>query len=83
MYDDFRKYVSTHNVEGPFLELRGNSKKTYTVEISDSQNNVLYKDDLKCGFFIKLNKKYYIDWKYKVYENNVIIKEESFKGQQK
>ena len=70
--------VSTHNVEGPFLELRGNSKKTYTVEISDSQNNVLYKDDLNCGFFIKLNKKYYIDWKYKVYENNVIIKEESF-----
>jgi autotransporter strand-loop-strand O-heptosyltransferase len=70
--------VSTHNVEGPFLELKGNSKKTYTVEISDSQNNVLYKDDLKCGFFIKLNKKYYIDWKYKIYENNVLIKEESF-----
>ena len=70
--------ISTHNVEGPFLELKGNSKKTYTVEILDSQNNVLYKDDLKCGFFIKLNKKYYIDWKYKVYENNVVIKEESF-----
>ena len=70
--------VSTHNVEGPFLELKGNSKKTYTVEISDDQNNILYKDDLKCGFFIRLNKKYYIDWKYKVYENNVIIKEESF-----
>jgi autotransporter strand-loop-strand O-heptosyltransferase len=70
--------VLTHNVDGPFLELKGNSKKTYIVEILDNQNNVLYKDEIKCGFFIKLNKKYYIDWKYKISENNVIIKEESF-----
>ena len=70
--------ILTHNVDGPFLELRGNSKKTYTVEILDNQNNILYKDNLKCGSFIKLNKKYYIVWKYKVYENNIILKEESF-----
>ena len=67
--------VNIHNINGPFIELKGDSKKTFKVEILNSSDDVIYTSNLTCGMYSNLNIKYYIDWKYKIYLEGELVNE--------
>ena len=62
-----------HFVDGPFLEIIGNTNKNYKVQFLDDKGDICYEDNIKCNMWVKLNKKYYTKWTCKIYDGNSLI----------
>lgn len=62
-----------HYVDGPFLEIKGNTNKKYRVQFLDEQGAIHYEDSIGCNMWIRLNRKYYTKWTYKVYDDRKLI----------
>jgi autotransporter strand-loop-strand O-heptosyltransferase len=58
--------IHQHFVGQPFLEIKGNGDKEYTVEFFDEEGFCHYKNTIKPNHWIKLNRYYYTKWKTKV-----------------
>ena len=62
-----------HFVNGPFIEVKGNTNKTYKIQWLDENNQIHYEEDIKCGVWVKLNRKYYTKWTCRLLEDNKIV----------
>lgn len=71
-----------HFVDGPFLELTGNSDKKYKVQFFDENGRLEYENEVKCNMWTRLNRKYFTKWSVKVFEGNKQVYDYSldFKG---
>jgi autotransporter strand-loop-strand O-heptosyltransferase len=57
--------INNHFVDGAFLEINGNSKDKFKVEFFDGEN-LFYENTINCNSWVKLNRKYYTNYKIKV-----------------
>jgi autotransporter strand-loop-strand O-heptosyltransferase len=57
--------INKHFVDGAFLEITGNSQDKFKVEFFDG-DNLVYENTINCNSWVKLNRKYYTDYKIKV-----------------
>jgi autotransporter strand-loop-strand O-heptosyltransferase len=62
-----------HFVNNPFFELIGNSDDTFLVEFYDDNMNLIHSSNITCNMWTKVNRRYFTDWKIKVYRNGKLI----------
>lgn len=67
--------ISQHFVNQPFLEIKGEGDKDYTVEFFNEEGVCEYKNTIKPNHWVKLNKSYYTKWRTTVTRDNEIIYE--------
>lgn len=65
--------INRHFVNGPFLEIKGESESDFLVEFFDEKNVCHYSNTIKSNHWVKLNKEYFTKWRTKVTSNNEII----------
>jgi autotransporter strand-loop-strand O-heptosyltransferase len=75
--------VFQHFVNNPFLEIKGNTDKTYKIEFFDEQGINHYTNEIKVNHWVKLNRSYYTKWRARVSHNNQTIYEESLNFENK
>ena len=62
-----------HFVNGPYFELKGDTDKTYTISFTDENGEELYRKDIKCNTWVRLNRVYYTKWNIKLFDGDEII----------
>ncbi len=65
--------IFTHFVDGPFLEVKGNSDKKYRVQFVDDNGLVHYEDTIGCNMWVRLNRKYFTKWRVNIYEGSTLV----------
>lgn len=71
-------HINVNFVNGPFVEILGKNNKSYKIDILDENDKPYYTENVKCNMWIRGNRKYYHNWKVKVYERNDLIFEHKF-----
>ena len=71
-----------YHIDGFQMELRTEDKGNFFVQIFDRHDKIIYETYLCNGMFCKLYPKYYNGIKYKIFKDDILVKEEtiSFKG---
>jgi autotransporter strand-loop-strand O-heptosyltransferase len=64
-------------INQPFLEILGDSESEFEVKFFDEVGMCHYNDKIKSNHWIKLNRKYFTKWNTKIYENGVVIYDET------
>lgn len=64
-----------HFVKQPFFEIKGPSKSDFLIKFIDTNDVVIYENTIKTNSWIKLNRRWFTNWKIKVWENNNFILE--------
>lgn len=64
-------------INEPFLEILGDSESEFEVKFFDEVGVCHYNDKIKSNHWIKLNRKYFTKWNTKIYENGVVIYDET------
>ena len=64
-------------INQPFLEILGDSESEFEVKFYDEVGMCHYNDKIKSNHWIKLNRKYFTKWNTKIYENGVVIYDET------
>lgn len=64
-------------INQPFLEILGDSESEFEVKFFDEVSMCHYNDKIKSNHWIKLNRKYFTKWNTKIYENGVVIYDET------
>jgi autotransporter strand-loop-strand O-heptosyltransferase len=74
--------ISTHNVDGYYLNLTTRLEETFKVKVIGEDNTEVYSSDLSNDMFIKLNQRYYSKWRAEVYrgEEKIIDSTLDLKG---
>lgn len=67
--------INHHFVGNPFIELKGNSEKKYKVQFINHLGIVEYETFLSTNMWATAIKKYFQDWKIKVYDEDTLIYE--------
>jgi len=76
---DIQNRILISYVRGPKIEILGNIESKYKVEFIDKKDNsVKFQTEIKNNNWAKSNYEYFIDWKVRVWENNILIHEEEF-----
>lgn len=70
------KFIS-HFVDGAYFEIIGNSNSRFTVEFYEPDGTLVYKDEIGCNSWIKLNRQYFTQYTIRVFENETQIHEET------
>jgi autotransporter strand-loop-strand O-heptosyltransferase len=65
--------VNIHFVDGPFLELKGNTNKKYKVQFIDEQGKIHYEDSIGCNMWVRLSRKYFTKWIAKVFDEDTLV----------
>lgn len=60
--------IISHYVGGPFVEIKGNSDKKYTVKYFDDLGNLHYENTIGVNMWCRLSRTYYTKWTLKVFE---------------
>lgn len=73
-------FINHNNIDGAFLEITGNVKKSsYEVSFyNKNTNKLIYKSNLKCNMWTKINIKYFVNWYVEVKDKSgeIIFKHE-------
>jgi len=69
--------ININYVDGPFLEITGNSLSDFKVEFYDHDNFLVYSNTIKVNHWVRLNKKYFVDWYVRIYKDGVVVCEDS------
>jgi autotransporter strand-loop-strand O-heptosyltransferase len=76
---DIKNKIFISYVRGPRIEIIGSNSITYKVEFIDKRDNTIkFQTEIKNNNWAKSNYEYFIDWKVRVWENNILIHEEDF-----
>jgi len=75
--DEDRFKIIQHFVNGPFMEIQGNSKSDFKIQFFDENNNLEYENTIKANHWVKLNRQYYTKWHVKVFKDDEIVYENS------
>ena len=67
--------ISQHFVNNPFLEIKGNSNSDFLVKFYDENEVCHYENTIKANHWVKLNRSWYTKWTAKVWEDGVLIYE--------
>jgi autotransporter strand-loop-strand O-heptosyltransferase len=70
------KFIS-HFVDGAYFEIIGNSNSKFRVEFYEPDGTLVYKDEILCNSWIKLNRQYFTQYTIRVFENDFQIHEET------
>ena len=65
--------IYQHFVEQPFLEIKGNSTKKYTVNFYEPDGKLYYSNIINANCWVKLNRSYYTTWITKIWEDDTVI----------
>jgi autotransporter strand-loop-strand O-heptosyltransferase len=57
---------------GPYIDIRGNSKSEFKVEIYDEEK-LVYNSVLGVNNWCKLDKSYYVNWRTSIYKDDLLI----------
>ncbi|MFV2015649.1 MAG: autotransporter strand-loop-strand O-heptosyltransferase, partial [Candidatus Heimdallarchaeota archaeon] len=71
-------------LNGPHVEIRGPSKKNFTVKFINEETNVLvFQDSIPSNHYSKAHAEHYVKWKTEIYSDGKIIKKDilDLKGQ--
>ena len=64
----------TYNINQPYFEIQGQSENNFDVKIYNNDTNELYySNTLPINSWVKLNREYFTNWRYDVYENGDLI----------
>jgi len=64
----------TYNINQPYFEIQGQSENHFNVNIYDNDTNELYySNTLPINSWVRLNRGYFTNWRYEVYENGDLI----------
>lgn len=66
--------VSQHFVDQPFLEIKGQKDSKNLVKFFDGEQ-LIYENTIKNNCWVKLNKAYYTKWRTEVWEDGILIYE--------
>ena len=62
---DILKFIYTQ-INGAFLEIKGNVDKNFNVSFEDDQGNIVYQTELKTDMWSRLNAKYFKNYTIKI-----------------
>jgi autotransporter strand-loop-strand O-heptosyltransferase len=62
-----------HYVEQPFIEIKGDSSSKYTVQVYDEKNKLHYENTISSNSWVKMNRKYFTQWRTKIFEDDTLI----------
>lgn len=66
-------------VDGPFLEILGQSNNLYDVVFIDTDTNeIIYRNKITPNHWVKANRKWYTNWKISVFSNDELVFEHYF-----
>jgi autotransporter strand-loop-strand O-heptosyltransferase len=66
-------------VRGPRVEITGNTNSTYKVQFIDKLDNAIkFETYIRNNHWARCNHEYFIDWKIRVWENDILFYEEDF-----
>jgi autotransporter strand-loop-strand O-heptosyltransferase len=66
--------VNINFVDGPVVELKGDTDEKFRVEFWDDKGKLYHVDTIRTNMWVKVNKKYFIRWTIKVYtEDNELV----------
>ena len=66
--------IITYNINQPYFEIQGQSKNNFDVKIYDNDTNELYySNTIPINSWVRLNREYFTNWRYEVYENGDLI----------
>jgi FkbM family methyltransferase len=91
IYENLTKNTNTiknvfnvHFVQGPFIEIKSTNEDDFYCEFINQDTNIVeYSTTLKNNHWGRVNKKYYINWLIKVYQNNKLVYEHYFNCENK
>ena len=69
--------VFQHFVNNPFLEIKGDTDKTYKVEFFDNHGINRYTNEIGVNSWVKLNRSYFTKWRAKISHNNQTVYDET------
>jgi autotransporter strand-loop-strand O-heptosyltransferase len=76
---DIKNKIFISYVRGPRIEILGNTNTKYKVEFIDKKDNsIKFQSEIGNNNWAKSNYEYFIDWKVRVWENNILLHEEEF-----
>ena len=67
--------ITQNFVERPFLEITGDSPSTFVVHFYDESGSLAANFNIKINSWVKLDREWYTKWTAKVWENDVLIYE--------
>ena len=70
--------VNINFIDGPFVEIQGDSLKQYTIDMFDKNNTLYYSNTINSNMWVKANKTYYDDWTIRVHDKGNTIVEHKF-----
>jgi len=65
--------VSLNYLDGFYVELIGDSNKEYKLEVFDDENNLYFSNVMRTGMWSKLNRKYYMNSFYKIFDGDELL----------
>lgn len=64
-----------HFVGQPFFEITGVSNSDYLIKFIDENGITVYENTIRTNHWVKLNRKWFVNWRIKVWENNEFLYE--------
>lgn len=64
-----------HFVGQPFFEITGVSNSNYMIKFIDENGITVYENTIRTNHWVKLNRKWFVNWRIKVWENNEFLYE--------
>ena len=68
--------IINHYIDGPVVEIISGEDKEFIVEFFNSEDFCEYRTTIRSNMWTKLNRKYFNEWKFKVWDGDVLIHEE-------
>ena len=66
--------IITYNINQPYFEIQGQSKNNFNINIYNNDTNELYYSNaIPINSWVRLNREYFTNWRYEVYENGDLI----------
>ena len=65
--------IIQHFVDEPYLEIKGVSDSDFVVHFYDEKGSIAYENTIKSNHWVKLNRQYYTKWQAKVWQDGVLI----------
>lgn len=64
---EIKDVITISFIEGPMVEIKGNSHSDYSVEFIDTRTNeIVFSSTIKSNHWTKCNRKYYVPWKIRI-----------------
>lgn len=71
--------INYHFVDGAFVEITGNRHSKFLVKFIDgATEEVIHETEIETNHWTKTSRKYFVDWRIEVYENNTLVNKTTY-----